>query len=322
MPFNRLDNLLSKGRGDWIILVFSLFLAFFLWSILKLSGEYSSYFDYKLAVKTNLPGRTEQAVSLDAVIVRGKSTGFYILQQRYSANAEIIPLTLDPRLLSSVPHNPDLFYTVSGNIRHLVQEALGNDFQLESITTDTIYFTFPRESYKKVPVAARSNISYKAQYMPFGRITVKPDSVIIYGQTDLLEAVDSVYTEMIRHSKADASLQGVVSLVPLEGIRFSDKEVFYFQEAGRYFETSLTVPLTAVNVPEGMPVILLPSEVTLTYRQHFVDKRELTPADFQAVINYPDIGESTDMVRVGIRKAPEGIFSLRMEPVFIKCFVN
>lgn len=323
MPVRGFDNSETKGRGgDWIILVFSLLLAFFLWSILKLSGEYSAYFSYRLVVKTNLEGRTEQADSQEPIVLRGKSSGFYILQQRYSREAKPIYLTLDSRMLSADPEVADRFFLLPAHVRHLVQEALGDDIQLDNITTDTAYFAFPLESYKKVPVAVRSQITYKAQYMPFGPVTVKPDSVILYGRTALLETIDSVYTAPVRANRTETTLQGVVPLLPIEGIRFSVREVFYSQEIGRYFERSVKVPVTAVNVPEGMAVILLPSEVEIYYRAGFRTRRQFAPSDFQVTVDGSEAEAGQLRMRPEIRKAPSEILSLRVEPHFIECFIN
>jgi len=83
----RLNNLFAKRGGDLLILVFSLLLAFFMWGMHRFTQKYSTFFDYKIEADSNIGGRAKSAVSYNSLVMRGKATGFYILQQRLSGRA-------------------------------------------------------------------------------------------------------------------------------------------------------------------------------------------------------------------------------------------
>ena len=91
-PLKGYMKFLGGGR-NWLILVFSLLLAFFMWSVMKLSRNYSSYMRFQVSVTTNIEGRRGSAIAEDVLVIGAKSTGFTILQNRN--DNEIAPLLLE-----------------------------------------------------------------------------------------------------------------------------------------------------------------------------------------------------------------------------------
>lgn len=323
MRFGRLNNLFEKRGGDLFILIFSLLLAFFMWSMLRMTQMYSAVLNYKVELNSNIEGRARSAISRNLLVLRGKSSGFFILQQKNIGASEkgYISISMDAKQLKPLLADPDVFYVKSNDIKGRVQEILGNDFQLEGITSDTLFFHFPKQSNKKVPVAGIQNISFKPQYMAFGRLSIRPDSVVIYGNTDITQSIDSVCTQVIKVHGAHEPVQGIVHLKPIKGVRFSNEDIYYSLDVVRYFENSVTVKPNVVNVPSQSKVLLIPQDVTIKYRAVFDNKKEVNMSDFQVIIDYQDINNSS-MVQPRIIKMPEDIFSVRVEPKFIECIVN
>lgn len=319
----RLNNLFAKRGGDLLILVFSLLLAFFMWGMHRFTQKYSTFFDYKIEADSNIGGRAKSAVSYNSLVMRGKATGFYILQQRLSERADMgnINLSIDAKELKPVTGRPDFFYIRSEEIKEKVQEALGNDFELESITTDTLYFQFPRQANKKVPVAVRKDIEFAGQYTSIGSMQLRPDSVVVYGNEALIKNIDSVYTQVIVVKNADSPIQGVVRLKGVDGVRFSEDHLYYSLSVGRYFEDEVTAKVNVINAPASARLIVIPQEIKLSYRMLFENKKEMDASDFQVVVDYNKIGDS-NIARPYIIKSPDNIFSVKMEPMFVECIVN
>lgn len=320
---DKLNNLLAKRGGDLLILVFSLLLAFFIWAMHSFTQHYSTFYTYKVVADSNIEGRARSALSYNSLVLRGKSSGFFILQQRLEEKTGETGLHLfvDSRMLAPVEGKADLFYVLGEDLRERVQEALGNDFELESITTDTLYFQFPKQANKKVPVVADQNISYAPQYMSFGKIQLTPDSVVVYGNEEIVKNIDAVYTQTISEHKADSPVQGVVGLKSIRGVRFSDEHIYYSLAVGRFFETSIRRKVNVINAPADAGVILIPHEIELTYRMHFEDKKEHAESAFKVVVDYNSIGRSNIAKPYVVRK-PANIIDLKCDPVFIECIVN
>lgn len=183
-----------KDGKEWLLLLLSLLLAFIIWLLHSLSLEYSVFFEYNVQLTSSLEGRSRSSVSEDVLIVRGRSEGYYILRQRIGRR-KTVRVTAPATVF--VQKKDDVFSVGCESIKSNVVEALGGNVNLEFIVTDSLDFVFPRITSKKVPVALRSSISFRGQYMPLGRIELRPDSVDIYGDARLLETVDSVMTETI-----------------------------------------------------------------------------------------------------------------------------
>ena len=323
MLYGRLNRFFAERGGNLLSLVFSLLLAFFMWGMHSFSQSYSAFFSYKVKVESNIAGRAKNAESYNPVVLRGKSTGFYILQQRLSQKAHFgtINLSVDSKQLKPLEGRDDFFYLKVEDVKDEIQESLGNDFELESFTTDTLYFELPRQANKKVPVEAIENISYASQYTASGRMQLRPDSVVVYGDEQVVSKVDVVYTNVISKREADAPVQGIVGLQSVRGTRFSVEQVYYSLPVGRYFENAIEAEVNVINAPSSSKVVVVPQKVTLRYLMLFENKREVAASDFQVVIDYSKIGES-NMAKPWLVKHPDNIFSVKIDPLFVECIVN
>lgn len=307
------------GGRNWIILVFSLLLAFFMWSIMKLSASYSSYVRYRIEASTNIPGRSNTAVSTDVLVIGAKSTGFHIIQNLQGAQGNALLLDeIDGKHFHKYREDSDLFYLLPDNIRQKIQDALGADVKVESLATDTLFFEFPVQGNRKVAVVASSAIKYGKQFMPYSEIILKPDSVLIYGDEAVISNIHHVTTQAIKSNDTQHSLSGVVKLNPLKGVRFSQEEIFYSQEVGRFVEHTVNVPVTIGNAPSYANVAIVPQEVTIKYRQPFVGASAYSQQDFSVVVEYDEILRK-DVVKPNVARMPEGILTIDMEPKFVEC---
>ena len=318
-----IDNFYKKRGGDLFVLIFSLLLAFFIWSMYRLSLEYSSVFEYKVNLSTNLVGRSRSAVSQNSVIIRGSASGFSIIQQKIEDNE--ISIYMDSQYLKKEGADGDLFGVNSNDIKGALQSSLGSEFKIESVVSDTLVFAFPKQSYKKVPVKLLSKVTCRPQFAVFSEISTTPDSVYIYGEDDKISTIDYVQTRNIRKNMADSPIQGVVKLSEIEGIRFSESEVYYSIDVQRYYENSCQVSVSVVNDPMGSLVTIFPQEVTVTYWALY-RKRNITPADFSIVADYSQLfnfaSSSEKNIRLELLSAPEELFNVRIVPQYVGCLVN
>lgn len=313
------DRKILGGGRNWIILVFSLLLAFFMWSIMKLSANYSSYVRYQIETTTSIPGRKNVAKSTDVLVIGAKSTGFHIIQNLKGEKGNTLLLEdVDQKHFHKYREDGDLYYLLPDNIRQKIQDALGADIKVETLATDTLFFVFPLQSNRKVPVVANSAINYRRQFMPYSEIVLKPDSVLIYGDEAVIANIQQVATQAIKSNATQSSISGVVKLIPLSGVRLSEEEIFYSQEVGRYVEHTVNVPVTIGNAPSYANVAIIPQEVTVRYRQPFSGAATFSPQDFSIVVDYDEILRK-DVVKPVISRMPEGILQIEMEPKFVEC---
>lgn len=299
-----------------MILVFSLLLAFFMWSVMKLSRNYSSYMRFRVEVTTNIEGRRGVAVAEDVLVIGAKSTGFTILQNKNNDLTTLFLEGVDAKLFHKCG-TEDKYALLPEDVRQLVQDVLGKDIKVESFATDTLLFRFPVQTNRKVPVRVQSMISYKEQYMPYASIVVRPDSLLVYGDEEIIGKIEEVSTRMIKVKDVSGSVTGVTQIIPVAGVRFSHEEVFYTQEVGRYVEQKVKVPVRITDMPSYANVAIVPQEVELRLRQPFGAAAKFDIADFEVAVDYNEILVK-DAVKPQIVKKPEGILSVVMDPVFVE----
>lgn len=317
------NRFFSRRGGDLVILAFSLLLAFFMWSMYRMTGKYSAVFDYKIYIQSNIAGHSRSAVSSNSLVIRGRASGFYIFQQRSNVDSgkNEIAVSVDSKDLTSYNKGEDIFYLLATDLEEQVQEFLGSDFKLEGISSDTLFFHFPKQANIKVPVVVKENITFAPQYAAPMGMSIKPDSVVIYGDKSIISKITYVETQNVRHSKVDEPVQGVVKLRPVKGVSYSSQEAYYSLNVVRYFENVITLKIEEENFPSGANVLFIPQQVDVRYRMPFNIKKEFQESDFRVMVNYDSIGRS-NIVRPMIIEKPEGLFDVRIEPLFVECLVN
>ncbi len=137
-------SLVPSERGRQILLfIFCLFLAFIIWHVHKLSDSYTHSFQFKVTAKSAQPV-SYQLESASNLVIRGRASGFYILQQRYSKKVPVINLNAQLRQMRIVREREERYYILPEEIKGLITESIGSKIQLESVVTDTLRFVIKR----------------------------------------------------------------------------------------------------------------------------------------------------------------------------------
>lgn len=315
---NKIKEYFVKGGSNWIILVISLLLAFFMWSSRKLSENYSAYLKYKVDITANLSGRANKATSADMLYLNANVSGFKILENNNSTENIILLENLDSKFLKKYKDYKDLFYLLTSDVKQKIQDALSGSVQIEGFATDTLFFNIPVQSNKIIPVIPSLSVSYESQYMPVGEMTLTPDSIYVYGDEQLISEIESVYTNAIRERYATNSFSGVVKLQQTDGVRYSTNEIYYSQQVSRYIENTIDITVNVVNVPANTKIIVWPKSVKLRYRVPFADAKKYREKDFEIVVDYRQATEGS-IVKPQVSKIPKEVIYYKLEPKFVEC---
>ncbi len=307
-----------KDRKEWLLLLLSLLLAFIVWLIHSLSLQYSVFLEYRVTLSTSIEGRSRTATSEDILIIRGRSEGYYILRQRIGRLKNLTVTVLPANVTYK---DGDIFTVDCETIKSNIVEALGGNVDLEFIVSESLDFSLPEVTSKRVPVVPKASIVFDGQYMPVGDIELRPDSVDIYGDARLLGTIDSVFTETIARSGVDGPIQGLCGIVPIRRVEYSEDNIYYSMNVVRYIEESMNVPVTATGVPENKELIILPSSVTLKYRRIF-SGIQYAPENFVLSVDYNDFIRTMDSELVPkLVSMPEGVLSWEMSPRYVDCIL-
>ena len=188
--------------------------------------------------------------------------------------------------------------------------------------SDTLFFRFPYENFRKVPVIPISTVTFADQYMAESVLEVTPDSVLVYGEPFRLENVNAVYTKPVNYMDLSKDVSGVVKLEKIKDIRISESEVRYDLKVKRFVEVICSVPVSAVNVPSGKNMLVYPSVVEVSLKCNFplVDDPQ---KGLRVEADYNDLQNSLGQRCVLEVVSPSrGIISSEATPLSVSCIME
>ena len=315
-------KVIKKLGSDWYVLVVSLVLAFFVWFIHGMSLKYTVPMKFKLTIATDLEGYAGESTSDDILVLRSTGTGFAIVSLRRSANvARNLRLEVPGSKLHPLAGETNLFEVYARDLAEELYQALGQNITINSFDTERLTFKLTPRSHKKVPVVLQQDINCKSQYMISSDVTLRPDSVAVYGDLANLENIFQAETEKVSFYGADAPLDGKVRIKPVRGAELSATEAVYHIDIVRYVEMSADVDFSLVGKPAGVNLMIIPPSGTVRYRVPYAlaeGSAQDNPPAF--VIYYSDfVASRSGTVVPALYSAPPQMISYELEPAAVEC---
>lgn len=317
---HKLLKALNFNGRDWVVLLLALLLAFSIWLIHNLSLKYNDYLRVSVIAHCSIDGHSAVSANRCEVIARCRTTGYKVINSDLRGRSRVFDIEFKPSEMKL--KEGDMFYVTASDLQEYAHVFYGDDVTVEYFVTDTLFFRFPFEDFKRVPVYPVYSFSYDPQYMPSGSLTVVPDTVTIYGQPFHLENIDKVYTKPIKYSGLSEDVQGVIGLEDIKGLRIATKEVHYSQDVTRYVEISKLMPVQAVNVPADKNLMTFPSYVELTMKCVFpLQSDPLEGVSLE--VDYNDFLTSVSgKCKVGLSKLLRGVIEYDTDPLAVDCVVE
>lgn len=317
---HRLVKTLKFNRRDWVVLLLALLLAFSIWLIHNLSLRYNDYLSVPVVAVSSIDGHSETSANRCEVMARCRTTGYNVLKYNRLAKRSSKKVSFSPSVLKH--DRDDIYYVTSSDLQEYAHVIYGDNVTVEYFVSDTLFFRFPYQDSRKVPVSIVSSLSFRPQYMSRGAMTCVPDSVVIYGERRKLESVSRVYTSPVKYSDLYESVSGLVNLEKIRGVRMSVSEVHYSLDVTRFVEFSERRPVTPVNVPAGKVMTVLPSYVDVSWRCVFPMSEDDVP-EIDVVADYNDFLNSlSGKCMVKASELPPDVVSCHMSPEAVDCVLE
>ena len=302
-----------------MVLLLALLLAFSIWLIHNLALKYNDYMSVSVVATCNIPGHASVSADKAEVTARCRATGYKVIRSylRRGRNVEVQLKPSDLRLKEG-----DMFYVLPSDLKDYSHLIFGPEITVEHYVTDTIFFRFPYENFKKVPVIPISSITYSDQYMAESPLRIAPDSVLVYGEPFRLENISAIYTRPINYVDLSEDVSGVVKLEKVKDVRTSEAEVRYDLDVKRFVEVVTSVPVTVVNVPADKNMLVYPSVVDVSQKCNFplVDDPE---SGLRVEADYNDLQNSLEQrCRLKVYAPSRGVISYEVSPMSVSCILE
>jgi hypothetical protein len=315
--FKRIYNLLNFDGRDWAVLLLALLLAFSIWIIHNMALKYNNILQARIVAVSNIDGHAPRSINECQVNAKCRATGYKLLLHNLNSKKQRVEVNFPATALKY--KSGDEYYILSTDLMEYSGQIFGSGISVEYFNADTLFYRFPFENHKKVPVVPVPILTYKGQYMAKGPLELTPDSVVVAGDPYLLESVKQVYTTPVRHLDISESISGVAGIEHIKGVNIQAKEVYYSMDVVRYVEFVSEAHVEASNLPADKSLMIFPSAVTLRMRCEFplMDDAE---GQQTVYVDYNDFKTSVGgNCPVRVKNLPKGILSYDVEPVSVRC---
>ena len=303
----------------WVQFLLCVLLSASFWIVHNLSQDYASIVSVPVVAVSTIEGRAAVSTSEATATAQVTASGFrhLVLGRRHRRPVQVQFGAAEFR------HVRGEVYSISNaSLYHYVPQLFGDGAKVENFISEDLEFSFPEETYKKVPVRPVVSIDFEPQYMAVKPLTLQPDSVLVYGEPSRLENLAYVQTKPLELNELRSSVHGKVRLEQPSGVRLSHDESIYSMEVSRFVEIRSEVRIGTRNVPAKVDLSVLPSTATVVFRCVFpltVDPSGQT----NFYIDWQDFnGSRTGRCVARCEGLPDGVIDYVITPEVFDCLVH
>ena len=305
-----------RGR-EGLLLASSLLIAVVIWFLSNLSQRYSGVVTVPVVAECNIPGHSNVSSGVALVSARCRATGFRLLREGKRSRTRQVKVNFERADMHYL--GGERFFVAGSSKNTYTEQFFGDEVQVESFVTDTLFFRFPAENHKKVPVQLSGDISYRDQFMSSSTLRLVPDSVTVYGEQARLDLVDQVKTSPLLLDDVHQSQQGTLRLRRIKGVRLSDDIVSYELPVSRYVELRSSLPVSVEGLPAGHHLQVYPSQAEVVLHCAFPVGRDPF-GSLVLSIDYKDFLSSISGRCIPqVSQLPAGVLDYRVVPEIFDC---
>src|SRR5690606_1858967 len=179
-------------------------ISFLAWTLFAISSDYF-YIKKANVTYVNLPeNKAFHPLQSDTVSLKVKMTGWKVFLERLNFDTATIQVDL-----SSLKSRN---FIVFGSQIGFVNRQFPSDKQVISVSPDTLYFDFSKQTQRKIPVKAVQNLTFQKQYGIIGETRTIPEYVTITGPLEDVASIEYLETDSIKGVDVNTDVRTVAYL--------------------------------------------------------------------------------------------------------------
>ena len=305
----------SSNRKLYVFL-FCLGLSIFFWLLNALSKNFTTEADFDITY-INQPLNKVVLNDLPKQIkIKIKGLGFDLMA--YQLRLKRSNVNVDLSRLQGLNKSTQNITLSSTSFAKYISNQLGEQIEVKEIYPDSILFLFDEQREKKVKIIALTQLNFKQQFQLYGKILVKPAITTVNGPASILDTLSEIYTEeLVLNELAETTTQSIQlnEAYAAKKIVCNPNKVLIHIPVEKFTESSKSIPLTYVNVPDSIEIKAIPAVVELKFLLPLSKMANLGSADFAATIDYQQINNNFNhKLKVQLTEYPDYIQSTILNP--------
>ncbi len=303
------DLLLRLLNKQLIIFLFFLALSLAFWLLLTLNQTY----ERELPCAVRLSGVPENVVITtnvsDTVTVTVRDKGFMLLP--YYTSNRLHPISLS--FATYTTRQRGRGQVPLADLRKLIAKQLLSSAQITNVKADNLEFYYNFGQKKEVKVALQGNIVPSNNYY-LAQVHFSPERVTIYADDAALDTITAVQTSYLNIVGFTDTVTRSVPLKAVKGVKMVPQTVKVTFYPDVLTEESAEVPVTTINVPDGVTLRTFPQRVTVSFTVGASMYRTLNLEEFRVVADYTEIaGHTSDKCTLHLTAKPSGVSKARLD---------
>lgn len=297
----------SATLSERRVLMLCMGISLLVWFFVKMSQTYESREVLKLEYRLPM-GRIFTEQPLGSMPFKFSGTGWKLLS------------------MGLFRQKPKLVFNLSGASRQLISRSdfskkIEEELRLNllELGQDNVSISLDTLFSKIVRVELDTAIRFQNGYFFRDNITLTPDSITVFGASQLLDKIGTLKTEPLKMNCPETDFTKTLKILnPQPGLlMLSANQTEVFMPVEQYTEKSLTIPVMVLN--ERDSVRLLPATVELQCIVGISRFKEVKPSDFRVVAVIGNDGSST--VPLTLVRQPAWVKSARFSPQSVEYLI-
>ncbi|WP_270090032.1 hypothetical protein [Sphingobacterium sp. SYP-B4668] len=292
-------------------------ISFVAWTLFAISNTY--IYHMKAGIQyVNLPdNKAFHPLQSDTVSLKVEMTGWKLLLSRFRQDTANIQVDL-----SGLKNRN---WIVFSNQIGFINRQFPNDKHVVSVSPDTLYFDFSKQTQRKVPIKPVYSVGFTKQYGIIGDTKSLPEYVTITGPLEDVADIETWETDTIRGANVNSDIR---TMAYLDRNQKANINVYpaYAEvtiPVGELTEKVLELPVKVVNASKYTSVRTLPTKVKVTILISLKDYNKWTQRDFEALVDIENWEENgVPNLPVILTKVPPYAKVVSIEPQNVDFFVR
>lgn len=295
-----------------ITFLISLLIAFGLWLLIKLSGDFQTENKVHLNFQ-DFPIDKILINKPDSILqVKTHNNGFDALSQFLFNRHKSLSIDFSTAKFLKTRSGVSTYYILTSGLRQNIEEEFKTAEQIVSIRPDSIVFKFEKLTSKRIKIIPQLDISFNPRFKQYKDLEMEPESLLVFGPASLLHPVDSINTLVFKLHNINSNIDTLIHtelinnnlVTKNEGIRIK----IFVEE---YTENKIKLPII-LKTNSKIHYKIFPSEATITYQVALIDYTKINPNAFELLAT-PDTNE-LGRLNLQLSKQPKNVIVSNIQP--------